>query len=73
MIILHKLNDNEFTINCDYIEIITENPDTTITLTNGRVYIAKESMLDIIEKCLEYKKKVYANVLDYTFKREEEK
>lgn len=72
MIILHKLNGREFTINCDYIEIITENPDTTITLTNGRVYIAKESMADVIEKCKNYKKEAFNYFITSNFKKEKD-
>ena len=30
MIMLKKLNGEEFVLNCDMIELIMENPDTTI-------------------------------------------
>lgn len=70
MIVLHKLNGQEFTINCDYIEIITENPDTTITLTNSRVYISKESMRDVIDKCIEYRQKTLSYLLTSNFEKD---
>ncbi len=55
MIVLTKLNDIEIVINCDYIEIMQETPDTTITLTTGRKIIVKEAVDDIIEKIIKYK------------------
>lgn len=56
MIVLTKLNDTEIVINCDYIEIMEETPDTTITLTTGRKIIVKEAVDDIIDKIITYKK-----------------
>ncbi len=58
MIILTKLNDVEIVINCDYIEVMQETPDTTITLTTGRKIIVKESVNDIIDKIITYKQKL---------------
>ncbi len=56
MIVLTKLNDIEIVVNCDYIEIMQETPDTTITLTTGRKIIVKEAVDDIIEKIITYRK-----------------
>lgn len=56
MITLTKLNDVEIVINCDYIEVMQETPDTTITLTTGRKIIVKETVDDIIDKIITYKK-----------------
>ncbi len=54
MIIVHKLRGEEFALNCDLIETISENPDTTMLLTNGNVYIVRESMRQIIDMTKEY-------------------
>ncbi len=62
MIEVTKLNDNSLYINDDYIECIEAVPDTTITMTTGRKIIVKESIDDIIDKILEYKKKYNANL-----------
>ena len=48
MIVLTKLRGERFTLNCDLIETITENPDTTILLTNGSLHIVKEPMQEVI-------------------------
>lgn len=58
MISITRLNDNEITINCDLIESIELTPDTTITMTTGRKFIARESIDDIIDKTIEYKRKI---------------
>ncbi|MBE6836843.1 MAG: flagellar protein FlbD [Ruminococcus sp.] len=61
MIILNKLNGEEFALNDELIETIIETPDTTIRLTNGNVYLASQPMREIIDmiaqfkgKCIEY-------------------
>lgn len=59
MITITRLNDKELLINCDLIECIEATPDTTITMTTGRKIIAKESIDDVIDRILEYKKRIY--------------
>ncbi len=59
MIVVTKLNDKSLYINCDYIESIEMTPDTTITMTTGRKIIVKESIDDIIDNIIEYKRKIY--------------
>jgi len=59
MISITKLNGKEQVINCELIEIIEENPDTTITMTTGRKIIAKESVNDVIDLVIDYKKRIY--------------
>ncbi len=63
MIVLTKLNDIEFVLNCDLIETVLENPDTTIRLTDGNMYIVKESMQEVIHKTVAYKKLIYSDML----------
>jgi flagellar protein FlbD len=38
-----KLNGKSFRINSLLIEVVEAFPDTTITLTNGRKYVVRES------------------------------
>lgn len=59
LISITKLNDREMIINCDLIESMEATPDTTITLTTGRKVIAKESIDDIINEIIQYKRKLY--------------
>lgn len=43
MIKVTRLNGKAFVLNAVFIEVIESFPDTTITLTNGRKYVVKES------------------------------
>lgn len=58
MVTITRLNDQEIIINCELIECIEATPDTTITMTTGRKYIAKESVDEIIHKVVAYKKRI---------------
>jgi flagellar protein FlbD len=60
MIILTRLNGVTFALNCDLIETITENPDTTIHLINGNFHIVKESMVEIINQSIAYRRQIFA-------------
>lgn len=57
MIILNKLNGEEFALNDELIETIIENPDTTIKLTNGNVYLASQTMREVIDRIAKFKGK----------------
>ncbi|WP_099205311.1 flagellar FlbD family protein [Scatolibacter rhodanostii] len=56
MINLTKINGTSFLLNSDLIETIEETPDTTIRLVTKNYYIVKESMLEIIDKVIDFKK-----------------
>ena len=55
MIEITKLNEQQMIINCDLIECIESTPDTTITMTTGRRFIARESVDEIINRAIAYK------------------
>lgn len=63
MITLSKLNGVEFTLNCELIETIYENPDTTIHLSNGNLYIVRESMEEVVRRTTTYRKQIYKDIL----------
>jgi flagellar protein FlbD len=50
MVAVTKLNEKEIVINANLIEMIEANPDTTITMANGRKLIVKEPLTDIVER-----------------------
>ncbi len=58
MIKIKKINNKEIVINCELIEIIESNPDTTITTTTGKRIISCESVDEIIDKVIQYKRKI---------------
>lgn len=61
MILLTKLRGGTFTLNSDLIETISENPDTTITLVNGNLYIVKESMQEVIDRTVAYRRRIFGS------------
>lgn len=56
MIVLTKLNDTPFVLNSDLIETIEENPDTTIRLVSKNFFIVKESMLEVVDKVVRFRR-----------------
>jgi flagellar protein FlbD len=58
MITLTKLKGDTITINAIYIERIESFPDTTITLTNQRKIIVKESEVTVREMVREFYKEI---------------
>lgn len=62
MIKLNRINGKEVVINSELIEILEATPDTVITLTTGKKYIVEESVDDVINKVVDFKKKIYSNL-----------
>ncbi|AYC29248.1 flagellar FlbD family protein [Paenisporosarcina cavernae] len=54
MIELTRLNGHPFSLNALYIETVESFPDTTITLTNGRKYVTKDSAEEVQAKILAF-------------------
>lgn len=63
MILLTKIGGEEFALNCDLIETVFECPDTTIHLTNGNIYLVRESMEEVVRRAIEYHHTVMRDVL----------
>ncbi len=62
MIVLTRLNGVSFALNDELIETISENPDTTIHMTNKNIYIVKEDTQTVINKIVDYRRKVYSTL-----------
>lgn len=50
MITVTRLNGSSFILNALYIESVEAFPDTTITLTNGRKYVVREPVHEVLRK-----------------------
>ncbi|MDO4965360.1 MAG: flagellar FlbD family protein [Lachnospiraceae bacterium] len=61
MVELTKMNGTTFLINSDLIETIEENPDTVITLVNGKKFIVKERRQEVKNLVISYKRDIYVN------------
>jgi flagellar protein FlbD len=56
MVVLTKINDDPIAVNCDLIEYVEETPDTIITMTNGDKVVVRESMTEIIQRIVRYRR-----------------
>ena len=54
MIELNKLNGKPFMINPLLIEQMQGNPDTTITLSNGKLFVVQNSIEEVNDKVLQF-------------------
>jgi len=58
MILLTRLNQAPVVVNAEMIKIIEATPDTLITLINGDHFMVRESVEDVVEKAIEYARRV---------------
>lgn len=60
MIRVHKLNGQEFTVNAELIETVeAHGNETVIRLATGNHFVVKETLDNVVEKVIEYRKTVY--------------
>ena len=59
MIKVTRLNGVGYYLNCEHIETIESTPNTVITLRDGKKLLVSESSEEIIEKIIEYKKRIF--------------
>jgi len=55
MIKLTRLNGSVYVLNSDLIETVESTPDTVITTINGKKFVCKESVDEVIAKIIEFK------------------
>lgn len=58
MIEVTRLNGQHLVLNGDQIERIEANPDTLISLSSGRKLIVLESVDELIEKLIAYRRRL---------------
>lgn len=63
MISVTRFNDSTLIINADLIQTVEETPDTVITLTTGTKFIVKEKSKEIVDKVVEYKRRIFVILL----------
>lgn len=60
LIKLTKLDGRTFVLNSDLIEYMESTPDTVITITSGKKYIVTNTVDEVIEKIVKYRKEIYS-------------
>jgi flagellar protein FlbD len=59
MIALRRLNNEPIMVNPDLIESLEATPDTVVTLTSGNKLLVRDSMDEVREKIVEFKRRIY--------------
>ena len=64
MVRVHRLNNQEFLINCELIEFVEETPNTVISMLSGRKMVVSETTAELQKLIIDYKRKIYCAVLE---------
>ncbi len=62
MVRLTQINGEEIVINSDLIETVEKAHDTIVTLTTSRKILVRESVEEIIDRVVEYRKRIEGGV-----------
>ncbi|MBI4668103.1 MAG: flagellar FlbD family protein [Elusimicrobia bacterium] len=60
MIVLHRLNGKEISINAELIESVEAAPDTVVTLVTGNRYLVRDTVDEVVGRVIEFKGKIAA-------------
>jgi flagellar protein FlbD len=63
MISLTRLNNSSLTVNSDLIKFVEQSPDTVITLVNGEKILVRESVDEVMQRIIEFRRSVLQGVL----------
>jgi flagellar protein FlbD len=58
MIRLSRINHHEVAINCDLIEWVEANPDTTVRMVSGESILVLEQVEEVIRRIVEYRRSI---------------
>lgn len=58
MILVTRLNDSEIVVNCDHILTIEHTPDTVLTLTTGARVLVKESVEEVVNRIVAFRRRI---------------
>src|SRR5436853_4531944 len=66
MIILTRLNGEQFAVNCDLVERIDAHPDTVLTLVDATKYIVAETLTEVVERVRDFRAGVLVRSAELT-------
>ena len=58
MVWLTRFDGTRFALNADLIECAEETPDTVITLTNGHHFVVRESVDDLVDQVVAFRRRI---------------
>jgi flagellar protein FlbD len=59
---LTRLNNQGLTVNSDLIKFVEQAPDTVITLVTGEKILVRESVQQVLERLIEFRRMVLQNL-----------
>jgi flagellar protein FlbD len=60
MILLTRLNNRPLVVNSDMIKFIENTPDTVITLVSGEKIVVLETVAEVMEEILNFRRRIVA-------------
>jgi len=60
MIRLTRLDGSELTVNCELVETVEATPDTVISLVTGRKLVVRESVEEVADLVVAFRRRVGA-------------
>jgi flagellar protein FlbD len=66
MIQLTRLNNSKVSINSDLIKWVEQNPDTVITLLNGEKLLVQETVEQVVDRVIEFRRQLLSTVVSWT-------
>jgi len=60
MILLTRLNNRPLVVNSDMIKFIENTPDTVITLVSGEKIVVRETVAEVMEQILNFRRRIMA-------------
>ncbi len=64
MIKVIRMNGSELVINAELIEFIEATPDTVLTLSTGKKLVLRDSVQEVIDKVMEYRRSIGIKIID---------
>lgn len=58
MIAVTRLNKKRLVLNAELIKFVESTPDTMITLTNGDIVLVLESVEQVVERAIDYGRRI---------------
>jgi len=63
MITLTRLNNTKIVVNAELIELLEASPDTLVTLTTGQKIMVRETVDEVVERVIAYKRNIFSRPL----------
>lgn len=60
MLFLNRLDGSEFVVSAEHVLLIERTPDTVLTLTNGTHVMVKQSVEEVVERAVAYRRRCLA-------------